>query len=81
MCIRDSTWVKRELSVTLVRGNARLFKKFVGVLTRGVGQRFVEGMDVPREGMDVPAGVLCLCPYDNMLPIGPVNFTHTHTHT
>ena len=22
-------------------------KKFVGVLTRGVGQRFVEGMDVP----------------------------------
>ena len=22
-------------------------KKFVGVLTRGIGQRFVEGMDVP----------------------------------
>ena len=41
------TWVKRELTVTLVRGNARLFKKFVGVLTRGIGQRFVEGMDVP----------------------------------
>ena len=41
------TWVKRELSVTLVRGNAGLFKKFVGVLTRGIGQRFVEGMDVP----------------------------------
>ena len=41
------TWVKRELSVPLVRGNARLFKKFVGVLTRGIGQRFVEGMDVP----------------------------------
>ena len=35
------------LSVTLVRGNARLFKKFVDVLTRGIGQRFVEGMDVP----------------------------------
>ena len=44
---RDLTWVKRELSVTLVRGNARLFRKFVGVLTRGIGQRFVEGMDVP----------------------------------
>ena len=29
----------------------------------------------------VPAGVSCLCPYDNMLPIGPVNLTHTHTHT
>ena len=41
------TWVKRELSVTFVRGNARLFKKFVGVLTRGFWQRFVEGMDVP----------------------------------
>ena len=48
-CDQDAylTWVKRELSVTLVRGNARLFKKFVGVLTRGIGQRFVEGMDVP----------------------------------
>ena len=28
----------------------------------------------------VPAGVSCLCPYDNMLPIGPVILTHTHTH-
>ena len=28
----------------------------------------------------VPAGVSCLCPYDNMLPIGPDNLTHTHTH-
>ena len=26
----------------------------------------------------VPAGVSCLCPYDKMLPIGPVNLTHTH---
>ena len=41
------TWIKRELSVSLVRGNARLFGKFVGVLAPGVGQRFVEGMDVP----------------------------------
>jgi len=41
------TWVKRELSVSLVKGNARLFKRFVGVLTRGIGQNFVEGMDVP----------------------------------
>ena len=39
--------VKLELSISLVRGNARPFKKFVGVLTRGIGQRFVEGMDVP----------------------------------
>ena len=41
------TWVKRELSVSSVRGHARLFKKFVAVLTRGIGQRFVQGMDVP----------------------------------
>ena len=41
------TWVKRELSVSLVRGRARLFKKFVRMLTRGLGQRDVEGMDVP----------------------------------
>ena len=41
------TWIKRELSVSLVCGNARLFRRFVGVLTRGIGQRFVEGMDVP----------------------------------
>ena len=41
------TLVKRELSVTLVQGNARLFKKLGGVLTRGSGQRFVEGMDEP----------------------------------
>ena len=27
----------------------------------------------------VPAGVSCLCPYDNMLLIGPDNLTHTHT--
>ena len=38
---------KRELSISLVRGNARLFKKFVGMPTRGTGQRFVEGMDLP----------------------------------
>ena len=38
---------RRELSICSVRGNARLFKKFVGVLARGIGQRCVEGMDVP----------------------------------
>ena len=39
--------MKRELSVVLERGNARLFQRFVGVLTHGIGQRFVEGMQVP----------------------------------
>ena len=26
----------------------------------------------------MPAGVSCLCHYDDMLPIGPDNLTHTH---
>jgi hypothetical protein len=41
------TWIKRELSVRLVRGNARSFRGFVGALTWCIGQRFVEGVDVP----------------------------------
>ena len=28
----------------------------------------------------VPAGVLCLCRYDKMLPIDPISLTHIHTH-
>ena len=56
------TWVKRELSISLVLGNARLFKKFVGVLTRSIGQRFVEGMDVPvLELMCVLCACACEC--------------------
>ena len=55
-------WVKRELSVSLVRGNARLSKQFVGVLTRGIGQRFVEGMDVPLQSTGAQSKAwMCLC--------------------
>ena len=32
-------WMKREISVLLMKGNARTFRRFVGLLTRGVGQR------------------------------------------
>ena len=28
----------------------------------------------------MPVGVSCLCHYDDMLPIGHDNLTHTHTH-
>jgi hypothetical protein len=38
-----SVWIKRELSVALIKGNARLFKRFVGVLTQGIGRRLVHG--------------------------------------
>ena len=43
----NNTPVKRELSMSYMHGHARLFKKFVGVLTRGIGQRFVEDINVP----------------------------------
>jgi hypothetical protein len=36
-------WMKRELSVALIKGNARMFRRYVGMLTQGVGQRFVAG--------------------------------------
>ena len=41
------TWVNRELLTSFACGNALLFKKCVGVLTRGIVQCFVEGMGVP----------------------------------
>ena len=36
-------WMKREISVLLIKGNARMFRRFVGLLTRGVGQRYLSG--------------------------------------
>jgi hypothetical protein len=66
--VRDAylTWIKRgPLSVSLVRGNARLFKRFIVVLPRGIGQRFVEQMDVPVLECVFyvlgPAGEVCSC--------------------
>jgi hypothetical protein len=39
-------WIKRELSVSLIKGNARLFRRYVGYLTQGIGRRFVHGGDL-----------------------------------
>ena len=36
-------WMKRETSVSLIKGNARMFRRFVGLLTRDVGQRYLSG--------------------------------------
>ena len=36
-------WMKREISVSLIKGTARMFRRFVGLLTRGVGQRYLSG--------------------------------------
>jgi hypothetical protein len=40
-------WIKRELSVALIKGNARLFRRNAGFLTQGGGQRFVPGGALP----------------------------------
>jgi hypothetical protein len=39
-------WIKRKISVVLIKGNARIFRRYVGFLTQGVGQRFVHGCDL-----------------------------------
>ena len=36
-------WMKREISVSLIKGNARMFRRFVGLLTKGIGQRYLAG--------------------------------------
>ena len=48
-CTRDGflVWLKRGLSVALVKGNARMFSHYVGVMSSRVGQRFVPGEAVP----------------------------------
>jgi hypothetical protein len=46
---RDSylVWIKRELSVGFIKGNAWLFRRYVGFRTHGVGQRFIPGGALP----------------------------------
>jgi hypothetical protein len=40
-------WIRKEISLSLIRGNAKIFKRFVGCLIRGVGQHFQQGDDIP----------------------------------
>jgi len=40
-------WIRKEISLSLIRGNARIFRRFVGSLTRGIGQHFQQGDDTP----------------------------------
>jgi hypothetical protein len=40
-------WIRKEISLSLIRGNAKIFKRFVGCLIRGVGQHFQQGEDIP----------------------------------
>jgi hypothetical protein len=40
-------WIRKEISLSLIRGNARIFKRFVGCLARGVGENFQQGANMP----------------------------------
>jgi len=49
MCDRNDflQWSYREISVRLIKGNARIFQVFCQVLSRGVGKDFVLGQEEP----------------------------------
>ena len=40
-------WLKREISVALMKGNARMFEQFVCAVPEQNGQRYLEGFAVP----------------------------------
>ena len=40
-------WIKREISLSLNRGDARVFRKFSGCLSRGIGVNYQQGDIVP----------------------------------
>ena len=40
-------WIRKEISVSLIRGNARIFKRLVGCLIRGTREHFQKGDDIP----------------------------------
>ena len=42
-----SVWLKREISVALMKGNARMFERFVCAVPERNGQRYLEGFAVP----------------------------------
>lgn len=43
-------WIKKEISLSLVRGNARVFRRYLGQLIRGTGVDFQPGDDNPALG-------------------------------
>ena len=40
-------WIRTEISVSLIRGNARIFNRLVDCLIRGTGLHFQKGDDIP----------------------------------
>lgn len=36
-------WIRKEISLSLIRGNMKMFRQFVGSLTKSMGQNFMRG--------------------------------------
>jgi hypothetical protein len=51
-CDRDCFlhWMRKEISLSWIRGNARVFRRYLGQLIRGTGTDFQPGADVPTLG-------------------------------
>ena len=51
-CDRDCFlhWMRKEISLSLIRGNERVFRRYLGLLIRGTGSHFQQGDDVPTLG-------------------------------
>jgi hypothetical protein len=43
-------WMRKEISLSLIRGNARVFRRYLGQLIRGTGTDFQPGADVSTLG-------------------------------
>lgn len=42
-------WIRKEISLSLIRGNARVFRRYLGQLIRGTGTDFHQGDDNPTQ--------------------------------
>ena len=51
-CDRDCFlhWMRKEISLSLIRGNARVFRGYLGKLIRGTGEHYQPGDDIPSLG-------------------------------
>jgi hypothetical protein len=51
-CARDCClhWMRKEISLSLIRGNARVFIRYLGQLNGGTGTNFQPGADFPTLG-------------------------------
>jgi hypothetical protein len=43
-------WMRKDISLSLVRGNARVFRRYLDQLVRDTGTNFQQGDDIPTLG-------------------------------